>query len=328
MTTKIGVVGGGQIVESMHLPTLSVLPDVEVLWVCDPAAHRRQILKQMFGIPGITPAEFEEKCTAADACLLATPIGVRNAYLEACQRYRVAVLVEKPFALTQARHRDLLNRFPKHMLAVGYQRRSYRTVSLVKKVLEDGLFGTLERINIAIGGYDLKSGGSHRYITDPAMSGGGVFAELGVHACDQALMLINAQTISNVHANGVIFDGIDYEVRLCAEASTPHGTIPIEGVVTRMRPIHQHTRFEFENATLSMPHLPHGPIEITPHNHREPYVLDNRHVKGAESIAAAFLAEWKTFLSGFTEKTTTWVSAESSLATTALIENVHQALDD
>lgn len=115
--TKIGIIGAGNVVTTIHLPVLLALDAVEVSWIADKNAKRAQQVADAHGIPAAGLAQGAESIPEADVVLLAIPYGVRAPYYERLAARSIAVYAEKPFARTAVEHAELCDLFASHRLA-------------------------------------------------------------------------------------------------------------------------------------------------------------------------------------------------------------------
>lgn len=325
---KIGIVGAGQIVEDVHLPLLKSRKDVEVSWVADIDMERVKLLTRMYRIPGIATHEIERALPEVDICLIAIPLGARQEYLEASARAGKAVYVEKPFARTRAEHQYFCSLFPDYAIAVGFQRRFYKSTVLLKQIVERETFGPLDRITLNLGQYSLKSGGSHRYITNPLLSGGGTIMDLGIHALDQILFVTSPEQVSVREARAIVFNRTDYDTTILSELQRNGHRVAVECQMTRLRNLNQGFRFFFEKAVVTAG-LDVGSqlcvesnCEATTAGWKQD--LPGEDVICAETINQSFQLMWSFFLKGLEEAIPNLASASTSYLTTGWVEDIYR----
>jgi predicted dehydrogenase len=333
MTLRIGIIGAGKIVEDAHLPVLLNLPGVRVAWITDANPARLDLLSRMYRVPALQVDDAVNAIGDLDVCLIAIPIGVRGPYLDACAAANVAVYVEKPFARSRQEHEKLASLFPEHALAIGFQRRFYRTAALMKRVVSECVFGDLDSIELAWGGYSLKSGGAGRHITDSKLSGGGILIESGIHALDHVLHTAAAEAVRVERVQAISFEGMDYDSVVQSTLTGPCGTVPVKSHVTRLTNLNQGFTFRFENAVVSHGLGPAGPVRVSPRGPAES--SDALHLDvgepdrdSAETVNQAFFLCWSEFLEGVRSKSATTVSASASKLTTGWIEDIYKNMAD
>lgn len=98
-----------------------------------------------------------------DAVVIATPPNVRMASVPRCLELGLSVLSEKP-------------------LAIGFCHRFTPAVQAIRKLIQGGQFGRVAEVRVNFSGPDPSR--STHWMSDPAISGGGVAIDNAVHAID------------------------------------------------------------------------------------------------------------------------------------------------
>ncbi len=119
-------------------------PDVQIVALCDPdPAARAKAAETHPGLPiGATIADVIG--TAADAALLCTPPGGREAQIEACCKAGLAILAEKPLAdnvRLAARYVEMAETAGVHLI-VGLNFRYLAVTQAMRRLLRDQTVGT------------------------------------------------------------------------------------------------------------------------------------------------------------------------------------------
>jgi predicted dehydrogenase len=319
---RVGIIGAGNIVEDSHLPVLVNLPLADVRWVADQRPQRASMLSTMYGVPARPLDGLDALLDEVDACLLAVPVGARDAYYDRCAERGKGLIAEKPFALSGDAHEALCARFPAHRLGVCFQRRHYAAVLAARAALQSGLFGALERVDLAAGGVSIRSSGSSRYLTDPRLSGGGVIMDLAVHAFDQALFATGATAVSVEKVTGIARNGVDYDASIEGTITDARGPVALRAEVSRLRPLDQGVTFTTEHAVLRIGSLPEGPLSVTPRGGGPPLRLAHTG-RAATTTAQAFYLLWETFLTGLARGERNAASAVDSLLTSRLVDGIY-----
>ena len=119
-----------------------------------------------------------------DIVLLAIPVTSRLPYIEYFSSIDVAIFSEKPFAIDYNSHLDILKLT--NIATVNYHRVTYSCVMEIKQIIQTGIFGDLEKVDISDGGIIGPTGKSkNSYQNDEKKSGGGVLNEWGIHTISQ-----------------------------------------------------------------------------------------------------------------------------------------------
>jgi predicted dehydrogenase len=191
---RIGIIGCGGIANGKHLPSLSRLKEVEIVAFCDIIPEKAQEAKEKYGTPNATVDTDYTKLLAdpsIDAVHVCTPndshAEISIAALEAGKH----VMCEKPMAKTAADARLMVEAAKRtgKKLNIGYQNR-YRADSLyLKQLCEDGELGEI---------YYAKAHAIRRravptwgVFLDEEKQGGGPLIDIGTHALDLALWMMD-----------------------------------------------------------------------------------------------------------------------------------------
>ena len=179
------VVGAGDIVRKRAGAAILEQPD-SVLHACvevDPESKRETI--DFLG-PKHVYTEVDQMATddAIDAVYVATPVHLHAEHAIAAMEAGKDVLVEKPMAL-DPREADRMCRTAERTgrrLAVAYFRRFSPRFELAKQMLDDGTFGRVVLVRIAV--HSWYGGRDDGWRERPEFSGGGVLSDVGVHKFD------------------------------------------------------------------------------------------------------------------------------------------------
>ena len=327
---RIGIIGAGQIVEDCHLPVLANIGAVTVSWVTDSRVDRSRLLSRMYRVPYITTDEVVERIRDVDICLLAIPVGARKEHIEMCAEAGVALYAEKPFARSQAEHASYAALFPVHRLAAGFQRRFYRSVGTLRRIIEDKVFGELVRIEHSFGQYSLRSGGSERFIARPELAGGGVLIEAGIHGLDQILFATRADSVKVEQTEALLFDRLDYDVVVDSVIVRGQQEVPVRGEFSRLRNLRQTSVYYFETATVFLGVNPGDPLKVRTPALSQTTGYEITSVDGAACLATtvnqAMYCFWLEFLRSIEGGRPNATSASSSYLTTVWLEGIDRMM--
>jgi len=191
---KVAVIGCGGIANGKHLPALSKLDNVELVAFCDIVVEKAQTAAEKYGVAGAHVYEdYTEllKDTSIDVVHVCTPndshANISIAALESGKH----VMCEKPMAKTAADARRMVEAAKRtgKKLTIGYNNR-FRPDSLyLKKVVEEGDLGEV---------YYAKAHAIRRravptwgVFLDEEKQGGGPLIDIGTHALDLTLWIMN-----------------------------------------------------------------------------------------------------------------------------------------
>lgn len=191
---SIGIIGCGGIAGNKHLPSLAMLDNVVVVAFCDLIEARAQSLADQYGEPDAKVYTDYTQLLADDTIQvvhICTPNSSHGEIAIAAMEAGKHVMCEKPMAKTAADARAMLEASVRtgKKLSIGYQNR-YRQDSLyLKKLCEAGELGEI---------YYAKAHAIRRravptwgVFLDEAAQGGGPLIDIGTHALDLTLWLMD-----------------------------------------------------------------------------------------------------------------------------------------
>ena len=191
---QIGVIGCGGIATSKHLPALAKLNDLcEVTAFCDGDETRASVAAKQFGVPGAKVFTDYRKLLAdgsLDAVHILTPNNSHAPIAVAAFEAGKHVLCEKPMAATSADALKMVLAAEKSgkKFTVGYQNRYRPEIQTLKSVCRAGELGEI---------YFAKAHAIRRkavptwgVFADKAQQGGGPLIDIGTHALDLTLWMM------------------------------------------------------------------------------------------------------------------------------------------
>ena len=190
---KVGLIGAGAIVRLAHLkPGWLAVPEAEIVAVCDVQEAAARQLAEDFNIPHVF-TDFNEllKLEEIDAVDICTPNKVHTPAVIAALNADKHVMCEKPLAVSTAEilaMREALQKTSRILMTAQHYRFSEESVA-IKAWVDSGALGEVyhTRVNATRRNWLPTSPG----FIDPKLSGGGPCMDIGVHALDTALWLMN-----------------------------------------------------------------------------------------------------------------------------------------
>jgi len=321
-TLSIGIIGAGEIVSRVHLPVLSACEGVRLAYVADINADAARLAAKIFNTIAIKVPSDLKQLPACDVALLAVPVQARMPYYELFAGRGTSVLAEKPLTASFEDGKKICSLFPEYALACGFQRRSYATVRLARRLVAANWFGPLRAISVAEGALTTKTGTDARFYD--AGGSGGVLMDLGCHALDLALHISGADSTTVIDEH-FIFDGdVDREVAAHMLLHTGSGACEMDYTVTWLRQAENSIQLRFDHCTASMSCRPaeHIVIRDSSDEQRSASLLAK---DGATTVYQAFYLEWMSFLDGVRNRQASEFNAVSALKTVAAVEALYQA---
>lgn len=142
----------------------------------------------------------DRKEITVDGIVICTPPTVRVEPIREALQRGIAVLTEKPVAINAedaARVAEIANAHPDTLFGVAYCHRFAPPVVRMKQLVAEGKVGRLTRFENAFAFHHPPM--AEKWMSDPAMSGGGSFIDTGCHSLDLFRYLVGpAQVVGSV----------------------------------------------------------------------------------------------------------------------------------
>ena len=199
---KIGFIGCGGIANGKHLPGMAQQKEyVDLVAFCDLIPERAEKAAKEYGTPDAKVyTDYHELLAdpTIDAVHVLTPNVAHCEITVAALEAGKHVLCEKPMAATPADAQKMLEARDRtgKMLTIGYQYRHFPENQVAKKVVDDGWLGD---VYYAEATYLRRRGvPTWGVFTDKSKQGGGPLIDIGTHALDLTLFLMNNYDVDYV----------------------------------------------------------------------------------------------------------------------------------
>lgn len=191
---KIGIVGCGGIANQKHLPALAGIEEVELVAFCDIVEERAILSKNTYGIPeGRVYTDYKEMLEneELDVVHVCTPNSSHAEISIAAMEADNHVMCEKPMAKTSEEARAMVEASERtgKKLTIGYQNRFRKDSQFLHAACADGELGEI---------YNAKAHAIRRravptwgVFLDEEAQGGGPLIDIGTHALDLTLWMMN-----------------------------------------------------------------------------------------------------------------------------------------
>ena len=194
---KVAVVGLGKM-GLLHSSILNVLPNVQLIAVCDKSWLMRKVAKKIFKVPMITENLDKLADIDLDAIYVTTPIPSHYSIIKDIYEKNIThnIFTEKTLSSSYAKSKELcdLSGNNKGLTMVGYMKRFSVTFKKSKELISQGILGQL--VSFKAYAYssdfvDVKEGSS--------VSGarGGALEDLGSHVLDLAIWFFGDLTVKS-----------------------------------------------------------------------------------------------------------------------------------
>ncbi len=192
-TLKVGIVGCGGIANSKHMPAIKRNGNYEMVAFCDLKKERAEKAKEEFGTEDARVyTDYQELVKEElDAVYVLTPNNAHAPVAIAAMKAGKHVMCEKPMAKTYAEAQEMV-RVAKEtgkLLTIGYQNRYRADSQYLHKACDNGDLGEI---------YYAKAHAIRRravptwgVFLDAEAQGGGPLIDIGTHALDLTLWMMN-----------------------------------------------------------------------------------------------------------------------------------------
>lgn len=191
---RVGIIGCGNIARGKHMPGLSKIKEVEMVAFCDLIPERAEAAAKQFGVPGAkTYVDYRDLLARDDIDVVhvCTPNDSHAPITIDALRAGKHVMCEKPMALDSAEARAMVaaHKESGKKLTIGYQGRFRAESQHLKALADDGVFGEIYFAKaLALRRRAAPVRGS---FLNKAKQGGGPLIDIGTHALDLTLWIMN-----------------------------------------------------------------------------------------------------------------------------------------
>jgi predicted dehydrogenase/nucleoside-diphosphate-sugar epimerase len=328
---RIALIGCGAISQSLHLPVLAGHEGVRLVALVDRAVDRAERLAKGYGVPLVLADASQLSSSDIDAAIIATPPAHHAPGAIDLMRRGIHVLVEKPMALTAHDAEQMVQVAAEagRCLAVGYFRRLYPSLRLMKSLLDRGYLGSVRRFHAEGGGRYTWAAATLANMRRE-LAGGGALIDFGSHVLDCLFYLFEEPfEVSGYQDNSL--GGV--EADCIVDARLMHGAKKIDGriEVARTRELGNFIRVECDEGDLVFELNERFRIRVMPRN---PEILDSIENRSRafslearwhqqsedESWYETFRRQIDDWLESITQRREPRLSGRSAVATARMID--------
>ena len=201
---RIGIVGLGKM-GLVHMSVLNVLPNVEIVALCDKSDLIRRFFKKVLRNAPILDDAEKFSSYGLDAVYVTTPIPHHYGVTRTIYRKEIAknVFVEKTLAASHKEAQELCSLAKKSagISMVGYLRRFFVTFSKAKSLLDEDMIGDLSSYKAYAFSSDFVG---TQVVSRELGDRGGVLADLGSYAMDLALWFFGDVSVKSARTESTI----------------------------------------------------------------------------------------------------------------------------
>ena len=206
MKTRVAIVGLGKM-GLMHASIMGMLPDVELVAICEKNSLIRRFGKKI--IPQIKfVADLDQlKGMKLDAVLITTPPASHFPIIKTIYEKGITanIFTEKPLATDYPQAQELCNLSERYggINMVGYHRRFSVTFRKARQILEEGYIGN----RISFKGHAYSADFIGAKTAKVAKGRGGVIEDSGCHVIDIALWTLGDMKVTGAEVKSLIGEG-------------------------------------------------------------------------------------------------------------------------
>ena len=209
---RIGIIGVGSIAQTIHLPILSRMFDVEIVAVCDIDRAKGQFVADKYKVRRYYN-NYEKMLVVEpelDGIIICTPTLFHHEVAIASLEAKRNVLIEKPLARTEKEAMEIVASAKKNhaKLMVGMNNRFRPDAMILKSFIEENALG---KIFYAKAGWFRKLSAESPWLTKKSTSGGGVVLDLGIAMFDLAFWMMGYPQVHEVTATNYYHHTKDVE---------------------------------------------------------------------------------------------------------------------
>jgi len=321
---KLGIIGCGAIAEFAYLPAARHLGDAQIVALADKNIARARMLGERFGVSDCVE-DYRQLPSDLDGVIIALPHDLHAPVASEFLSRKIAVLVEKPLALTTAEAEKVIEvaRANDTLLQVGQIYRFCHRAQMVKRALEQGWIGNLRSFSLE-GNFGDTNPMASGFAWDKKRAGGGTLMDVGSLVLDLLMWWFGEPV--RVEYRDDLRGGVECECELELEFRNPRGTIPGKVILSRVRKLRDIVRIDADQMSIVYGfETNQGLLELIPADRQwqMPFVLDARSLPLQTNIDY-FAEQLKNFVDAIRSPEKSAAPAASVLPSLALVEKCYQ----
>jgi predicted dehydrogenase len=194
---KVAVVGLGKM-GLLHSSIINVLPNVQLVAICDKSWLMRKVANKIFKVSLITKNIDKFADIGLDAVYVTTPIPSHYGIIKEIYEKNIThnIFTEKTLSSTYAKSKELCELSQKHtgLTMVGYMKRFSVTFKKAKELVSQGILGQLFSFNASAYSSDFVEAKKGSSVLGAR---GGALEDLGSHAADLAIWFFGDLTVKS-----------------------------------------------------------------------------------------------------------------------------------
>ncbi|MDT7041526.1 Gfo/Idh/MocA family oxidoreductase [Candidatus Nitronereus thalassa] len=322
---RIAIIGCGAVAELCHLPAVQQISNMEVVALVDRQLPRAETLAKQFGVSKCLENYQQLSEVEIDGVIIGLPNYLHASVSKEFLTKGIAVLVEKPMALTVTDAEEMVDLAKRHAvpLQVGLMSRYFKGAQLIKRALMNDWLGKLEGFSLENGLlYDWPAASGGIVLKDQA--GGGQLVDIGSHMLD--LLLWWFGEVKDVEYRDDSLGGVESDCELSLTLDGPTGPVSGTVVLSRLRNLSNVVRIVGEQFTLEWDLSSMDSVRMWPTHEVEGhsrFITDSQSER-PQSWHDAFVIQLEMFAQSILTGERALTSGDGALGTVALIEQCYR----
>jgi predicted dehydrogenase len=321
---RLGIIGCGAIAEFAYLPAARHLGDGQIVALADKNIARAKNLGERFGINNVVD-DYHMLPKDLDGVIIALPHDLHAPVASEFLSQGVAVLVEKPLALTLAEAKKVIElaHEKRTLLQVGQIYRFCHRARMVKRALEEGWLGNLKSFSLE-GNFADANPMASGFAWDKKRSGGGTLVDVGSLILDLLIWWFGQATIVEYRDDSR--GGVECDCEIVLQFQSGHGTVSGKVILSRLRKLRDIVRIDGDKLSIVYGfETLQGLLELIPADPawQVPFVLDDRSVPVQTSVDF-FVEQLKNFVAAIRNPAISAAPADIVTPSLALMEECYR----
>jgi predicted dehydrogenase len=321
-TVRLGIIGAGAVAELCHLPAVKHCPEVGTVTLAEMNRERAAALANRFSVSGVV-TDYRELFGRVDAVIVALPNYLHAPVAIEFLDQGIAVLVEKPMALTRADAEAMVaaSTASRVALQVGLMYRYTRGARALKQAVDEAWLGNVTGMAVEWGCvFDWPATSGSFYRKDHA--GGGVLVDFGSHMLDLVTWILGQP--SRLAYEDDSLGGVEADCSVSLDLQHAGRVMPGTVLLSRLRNLRNTVRIAGDRFTVEYDVTTADQVRLWPSAagaNAASFLLD---AGRRQSWAEVYAAQLRSFAQAVLTGSRPEVSGEDCLAATGLMERCYR----
>jgi predicted dehydrogenase len=321
---KLAIIGCGAVIQKLYLPVADSATGLAITHVVDLDLERAREVANLYQIPNYAQ-DYRQVLDQVDAVVVATPPGSHASISIDCLDRGLPVLCEKPLtpSVEQAQAMIAASQRTNTILAVGMVRRLSWSSQLVRRLLQNGILGDVQRFDVIEGhefNWPLFTG--HIFQTSKA---GGVLADTGTHLLDLLSWVLGGQRAQLFSYKDDNWGGVEMNAVLELAIECDGKQVPGKIEISFTRKLRNTLRIYGAKGYLEAPVMGGPEVLFYPDDGSDEAMVIRPHDANPLGHGKTFALQLENFADAIINQTNNYATADEALPTISIIEQCHRS---